>query len=164
MKIALTTDHAGFDQVRQLQEYLTRMGHECVYFGPKELNTNDDYPDFIRPAAEAVARGEAEVAVIMGGSGQGEAMVANRVPGVRCALFYGPATALDTLDAEGRLAADKFENLRLSREHNHANALSIGARFVSQPDIEKAVDTWLATPYSQVERHARRVKKIDQNS
>lgn len=162
MKIGLTTDHAGYDQIRQLEEYLTRMGHKCVYYGPKTLDMTDDYPDFIRPAAEAVAKGEVERAVIMGGSGQGEGIVANRVPGVRCAVFYGPAAALSTIDAEGRMAADQYENLRLSRQHNDANMLSVAARFVSQPDIEEAVDVWLNTDFSNVERHIRRINKIDQ--
>ena len=161
MKIGLTTDHAGFEQIKQLQEYLTRMGYECTYYGPAELNMDDDYPDFIRPAAEAVAKGEVEAAVIMGGSGQGEAMVANRVPGVRCAVYYGPAAALNTIDAEGRMAADKYENLRLSRQHNDANMLSVAARFVSQVDIEKAADVWLETRFVGVERHKRRIAKID---
>lgn len=161
MKIGLTTDHAGFDKIKLLQEYLIRMGHECVYYGPETLDMADDYPDYIHPAAEALAKGDVEVAVAMGGNGQGEAIVANRVPGVRCAVYYGPATALDTLDAEGRLAADQYENLRLTRQHDHTNMLSIGARFVAQPDIEKAVDTWLATPFSDIERHNRRVEKID---
>ena len=161
-KIGLTTDHAGFDQIKQLQEYLTRMGYECVYYGPQKLDMTDDYPDFIRPAAEAVAKGEVEAAVIMGGSGQGEAMVANRVSGVRCAVYYGSAAALSTIDAEGRMAADQYENLRLGRQHNDANMLSVAARFVSQPDLEKAIDVWLETPFTGVDRHVRRIKKIDQ--
>lgn len=161
-KIALTTDHAGFDQIKQLQEYLTRMGYECVYYGPQKLEVGDDYPDFIRPAAEAVVKGEVEAGIIMGGSGQGEAMVANRVPGVRCAVFYGTAAALSTIDAEGRMAADQYENLRLSRQHNNANMLSLAARFVDQAALEKAADVWLETPFSDVERHIRRVEKIDQ--
>ena len=164
MKIGLTTDHAGFDQIKQLQEYLTRMGYQCVYYGPKTLDMSDDYPDFIRPAAIALAKGEVEMSVIMGASGQGEAMVANRVPGVRCAVYYGPAAALSTIDAEGRMAADQYEILRLSRQHNNANMLSVAARFVSQPDIEKAVDIWLETDFKQVERHVRRLAKIDQKS
>lgn len=161
-KIGLTTDHAGFNQIKQLQEYLIHMGYECVYYGPEHLDMTDDYPDFIRPAAEAVAKGEVEAAVIMGGSGQGEAIVANRVPGVRCAVYYGSAAALSSIDAEGRMAADQYEILRLSRQHNDANMLSVAARFVSQIDIEKAVDVWLETPFKGVERHLRRIKKIDQ--
>ena len=161
-KVGLTTDHAGFEQIKQLREYLTAMGYECIYYGPATLSMGDDYPDYVRPAALALAKGEVDMAVIMGGSGQGEAMVANRVPGVRCALYYGPAAALSTIDAEGRMAADQYENLRLSRQHNNANMLSVAARFVSQPDIEKAVDVWLETTFSGTERHVRRVAKIDQ--
>ncbi len=162
MKIALTTDHAGFDQIKQLQEYLTAMGYECVYYGPKTLDSTDDYPDFIRPAAEAVAKGVVDAGVVLGGSGQGEGMVANRVPGVRCAVYYGPARAVEAIEAEGTSAIDTYEILRLSRQHNHANMLSVGARFVSEPEIERVVDIWLKTSFSENERHVRRVKKIDQ--
>jgi ribose 5-phosphate isomerase B len=162
MKIALSTDHAGLELLTRLEESLTAQGHECVNFGPKSFDPDDDYPDFIFPAAHAVANGECEVGVIMGGSGQGEAMAANRVKGIRCALFHGPTLAKAAINAEGDMSTDPYEILRLSRDHNLANMLSLAARFLTWEEIERAVTTWLATPQGNAERHARRVKKLDQ--
>ncbi len=161
MTVALSTDHAGFDAVRKLAEFLELNGYRCKSFAPTEMNSDDDYPDFIRPAAEAVASGECERGIIMGGSGQGEAMVANRVRGVRCAVYYGPAHAVAPLDTGGTQATDFFEILRLSRQHNDANMISFGARFVNQESLEQAVLLWLKTPFSGEERHVRRIQKID---
>lgn len=161
MKIALSTDHAGFEALHKTQKFLIAEGHECVDFGPKTHDPDDDYPDFIYPAADAVASGECDVGIIFGSSGLGEAMVANRVKGVRCALFYGPVTAPGVIDADGGLAKDSYELLRITRQHNHANMLSLAGRFMSQAMIEKSVKIWLETPYSNLERHNRRVKKID---
>ena len=161
MKIILTTDHAGFEQIQKIKAFLTKQGHECLDFGPKELNQDDDYPDLIYPAARALANGEADMGIIMGGSGQGEAIVANRVKGVRCAVYYGAAEAQEAIDADGSSSADKYDIVRLSRHHNNANMLSIGARFVSDEEIEKVVTMWLATPFETVERHQRRITKID---
>ncbi len=154
MKIALSTDHAGFNGLAKLQVILENQGHECINFGPKEYDEADDYPDFIFPAARAVASGECKFGIIMGSSGQGEAMVANRVKGARCALYYGSATAPGAIDAEGNTAVDEYEILRLSREHNNANMLSIAARFLSPTEIEHAVNVWLESPFTGVERHA----------
>lgn len=160
MKIALTTDHTGLELLKQLQAFLTVQGHECVDFGPKEFDVGDDYPDFMFPAAEAVARGECDYGIIIGGSGQGEAMAANRVKGARCALFYGPMMAKKPIDAEGDSAKDDYELLRLSRTHNHANMLSLAARFLDFEEVKKAVTIWLETPYGNIERHTRRVVKL----
>lgn len=162
MKIVLTTDHTGIDQLKKLETYLVSQGHECKNYGPAELNIDDDYPDLIFPAAQALSNGDFDCGIIMGGSGQGEAIVANRVKGVRCALYYGPAPIPSAIDAEGHSAQDAFEILRLSKQHNNANMLSLAARFLSQSDIEQAVTIWLNTPFSQVERHSRRIKKIDE--
>ncbi len=164
MKIALSSDHAGFESLKALRGYLESKGHEVLDFGPKAYKADDDYPDLIFPAAHAIASGEAERGIIMGSSGQGEAMSANRVKGVRCALYYGPAIPLDAVDIEGKSAEDEFEILRLSREHNNANMLSLAARFLSQEEIEQAVTVWLESPYGGVERHAHRIKKIDELS
>lgn len=161
MKIALSTDHAGFDQLKSLEEFLVSKGHECVNYGPKEFDAEDDYPDFIFPAAEAVANGECEAGIIMGGSGQGEAMAANRVKGVRCMVYYGPAKAVGAVDADGNESTDEYEILRLSKQHNNANMISFAARFVSQSEIEKAAMLWLNEPFSEAERHARRIGKLD---
>lgn len=162
MKIALSTDHAGFEQLQSLQVFLTTQGHECVNFGPQSLDPADDYPDFIFPAARAVASGECEVGIIWGGSGQGEAMAANRLLGVRCGVFYGPARAPGAVDADGNTATDDYEILRLNRQHNHANMLSLAGRFLDQATTEQAVTIWLQTPWSDADRHARRVRKLDE--
>ncbi len=164
MKIALATDHAGFEQLQKLKSYLESQGHQCVDFGPKQFDENDDYPDFIFPAAKAVAQGDCECGIIWGGSGQGEAMVANRIKGVRCAVYYGPAKAKRAINAEGDQAKDDLEILRLSRQHNYANMLSLAGRFLDDNDVQQAVATWLGTPITQVERHSRRVQKIDEQS
>jgi ribose 5-phosphate isomerase B len=162
MKIALSTDHAGLGLLARLEEFLTTQGHECVNFGPRSFEPSDDYPDFIFPAARAVASGECEVGIVMGGSGQGEAMAANRVKGVRCALFYSPVVAKTAINADGDTSDDPYEILRLTREHNLANMLSLAARFLSWEEIETAVTAWLAAPQGDAERHVRRVQKLDQ--
>lgn len=162
MKIAVATDHAGFEQLKALKAWLESEGHEVHDFGPGTFDAGDDYPDFILPAARAVAGGECEAGIIMGGSGQGEAMAANRVKGVRCALFYVPAQAKAAIDAEGHTSDDPYEILKLSRRHNHANMLSLSARFLSLEEMKQAVQTWLSTPYDEAERHARRVRKLDE--
>lgn len=165
MKIAITTDHTGLTYdgaFNELKTFLESMGHEYVDFGPQSLDMDDDYPDFMFPAAQAVARGECEAGIILGGSGQGEAMAANRIKGARCALFYGPAIAKVPIDAEGTMSDDPYEILKLSRQHNHANILSLSARFLALDEMKQAIKIWLETPYSDVERHARRVQKLDQ--
>lgn len=164
MKIALATDHAGLEQLKELQAYLEDLGYACQNFGPTTLKPGDDYPDFIFPAAKAVASGEFEKGVVIGGSGQGEAMAANRVTGVRCAVFYGPAVPRKVVDASGRVSHDPYEIVRLSREHNDANMLSLAARFVSLQDIKLVVKMWLDTDFSNEERHSRRITKLDKES
>lgn len=162
MKIAVTTDHAGYVALQKLKEYIAFRGHQVMDYGPTSLDPDDDYPDYMFPAARAVASGECEAAIILGGSGQGEAMAANRVKGVRCALFYGPVTAKAAIDAEGHTSDDPYEILRLSRQHNHANVLSLSGRFLSLDEMKQAVMIWLDTPYSEAERHVRRVRKLDE--
>lgn len=160
MKIALATDHTGVDQLRQLQSLLAADGHTTVWYGPAAFNADDDYPDFIISAAQAVAQGECDRAIIMGGSGQGEAMAANRVPGVRCAVFYGPAVPQGAIDADGQSSDDPYAIVRLSREHNDANVLSLAARFLTPEQLQRAVRIWLETPFTNADRHARRVQKL----
>lgn len=165
MKIAVTTDHTGLaygDVFAQLKQFLQSLGHECVDYGPASLDMNDDYPDFMFPAAKAVAGGECEVGIIMGGSGQGEAMAANRIKGTRCTVFYGLAVAKQPINAEGQTSSDPYEILKLSRQHNQANMLSLSARFLSLDEMKQACQIWLETPYSDEERHARRVRKLDE--
>jgi ribose 5-phosphate isomerase B len=162
MKIALATDHAGLEQLRELQEFLERAGHDCQNFGPGSLDPQDDYPDFMFPAAKAVADGRCDMGIILGGSGQGEAMAANRVKGIRCAVFYGPAVAKKVVDSDGRTSHDPLEIVKLSRRHNDANMLSLAARFVSLEDMKKVIKLWLETEFKGEERHQRRIKKMDE--
>ena len=161
MKIALSTDHAGFERLKTLKAGLEMLGYECVDYGPKELNSGDDYPDFIGPAARAVARGECEVGIIFGGSGQGEAMAANRQTYVRCTVWYGPMLAVEPINAEGDLSTDPYEILKLSKEHNNANMLSIAGRFVSDAETIKVAVLWLNHTFGGDERHQRRNNKLD---
>ena len=145
MNIALATDHAGFTHKEMLKAYLLEQGHEVVDCGAYVRDSEDDYPVFMKAAAEKVANGSCARAVIFGGSGQGEAMVANRVQGVRAAVYYG----------------GPLEIVTLSREHNDANILSFGARFLSPEEACDAVDAWLETSFGGEERHARRITAID---
>lgn len=161
MKVALATDHAGYEMLGELQKYLESLGHECVNFGPKEFDVNDDYPDFVFPAAQAVASGECERGIIFGGSGQGEAMAANRVKSVRCAVYYGPVQAKVAINAEGEMSEDPYVILRLSREHNDANMLSLGARFLILDEVKSICSLWLEAPGPNAERHKRRTAKLD---
>lgn len=164
MKIALATDHAGYEQLKELQAYLESLGHTCTNFGPAKLDPDDDYPDFIFPAAKAVSGGECEAGIILGRSGQGEAMAANRVCGVRCAVFYGPAVAKSIVDASGQVSHDPYEIIKKSREHNHANVLSLAAVYLTLEDMKRAVKLWLETPFSSEERHIRRIAKLDKEA
>jgi len=141
MKIAIASDHAGFSYKEQVKTVLIEQGHEVRDFGTHSAESVD-YPDFIRPAAEAVARGEFERGIILGGTGNGEAMVANKVVGIRCAVCWDLRSA------------------RLSREHNDANMMSLGERTMSIHEALEIVDLWLKTPFSG-ERHKRRIDKIE---
>lgn len=162
MKIALATDHAGYEALAELKIFVEDLGHEYVDFGPQQFDVTDDYPDYMFPAAHAVADGACDVAIILGGSGQGEAMAVNRVKGVRCTLFYGLVAALAPIDATGTISEDPYEILRLSRQHNFANVLSLAGRFLSLDEMKQAITIWLDTPWSEDERHARRVGKLDE--
>ena len=150
MRIYLGGDHAAFPLKEKIKEYLAKdLDQEVEDKGAFSFDGLDDYPDFIKPVARAVASDpENSRGIIMGGSGQGEAIVANRFKGVRAAVFYGGPE----------------EIIKLSREHNNANILSIGARFVSENDIMRAVRLWLDEPFSGEERHQRRINKIDEES
>lgn len=141
MKISLGTDHAGFHLKEAVKTLLQQLGHEVVDFG---TNSEEpvDYPKFVRPAAEAVARGECDRGMVFGGSGNGEAMVANKVRGVRCALCWSE------------------ESARLSRQHNDANVLSLGERLVPEPLALSIVQIWLTTEF-EGGRHAARVAQLE---
>jgi len=145
MIIYLATDHAGFNLKEKIKQFLTELGYETQDFGAFSFEPTDDYPDFVKPAAEAVAKDpENSRAIVLGGSGQGEAMVANRYKGVRAAV-------LDKYDAD---------IIKLSREHNNANVLSLGARFLKEEEALSAVKLWLETPFTGEERHKRRIAKF----
>lgn len=162
MKIFLATDHAGLELKTMLIDFIKSLGHEPIDKGAFSFDINDDYPDFISEAAAEVSKDPQSRAVIIGGSGQGEAMVANRFSGVRAAVFYTPALAKIAVDAEGRMSTDPYEIIRLTRSHNDANILSVSGRFLSEEEMKEAVKIFIETPFSNVERHQRRIDKIDQ--
>ncbi|HEY2802170.1 MAG TPA: ribose-5-phosphate isomerase [Chthoniobacterales bacterium] len=141
MKIALGSDHAGFRYKEKIKELLPSLGHEVVDFGTDSTEPVD-YPKFIRPAAEAVARGECDRGIVLGGSGNGEAIAANKVRGVRCALCWNEDTA------------------RLSRQHNDANVLSLGERMISEEMALQIVRIWLSTDF-EGGRHANRIAQLE---
>jgi ribose 5-phosphate isomerase B len=142
MKIAIASDHAGFRYKGLLAEHLRQLGHSVVDFGTTSAEPVD-YPDFVHPAAAAVASGECERGIVLGGSGNGEAMSANRHRGVRCALCYSEETA------------------RLARLHNDANMISLGERMISEELALRIVDIWLHTGF-EGGRHVRRIEKLDE--
>lgn len=145
MKIVLAADHAGFELKEAVRKYLIESGHDVQDFGAYEYDKNDDYPDFILPAARVVGSSQNTMGIIFGGSGQGEAMAANRIKGVRATVFYdGPE-----------------EIIKLSRQHNDANILSFGARFISKEKTIRMIELWLKLPF-EGDRHGRRLKKLDQ--
>ena len=161
MTIYLAGDHAGFRLKAALFEQLKLLGYTVEDLGPDTLDMEDDYPDYVTLLAERLSAEPDAFGIIVAGSGQGEAMCANRVKGVRCAVFYGKMRATAALDAEGGHSEDGFDPVRLARRHNNANALSIGARFVSPDDAHDAVRIFLDTAFdTSVERHTRRLSKF----
>ena len=144
MKIHLATDHAGLELKDKIKQHLIELGHDVIDHGAYEYDALDDYPDFIFPCAKAVAKDSKSRGIILGGSGQGEAMAANRIEGVRAAVFYnGPK-----------------EIIELSRQHNNANILSLGARFMSEEEIYQIIEIWFNTDF-EGGRHQRRINKLD---
>lgn len=144
-KIYLASDHVGFELKEALIPYLKERGYEPEDLGPSMPDQNDDYPDTIMPLAIKIANEPEARGIAIGGSGQGEAMVCNRFHGVRAAVYYGGTE----------------EIIKLSREHNNANVLALGARFLEQQKAKEVVFTWLHTEFSSEERHARRVQKLN---
>jgi len=146
MKIYFASDHAGFEMKNALKEYVAGLEYGVEDCGAYELDPDDDYTLFVKRAAEAVSKDPENVkAIVLGGSGQGEDMVADKFPGVRSAEYYG----------------GNLEIVRLSREHNDANVLSLGARFISLEEAKEAVKIWLETPFGNEERHVRRISEIE---
>jgi len=142
MRIGVASDHAGFRYKTLVAQHLRRLGHDVQDFGT-DSETPVDYPDFIRPLAVAVAQGKLERGFAFGGSGNGEAITANRVRGIRCAVTWNQ------------------ESARLSRAHNDANILSFGQRLVPEDQLLPIVDLWLATPF-EGGRHIARIRKLDE--
>jgi len=142
LKIAIASDHAGYRYKEKIKEFLIAKGYRVQDFGT-DSEEPVDYPGIIRPAAEAVARGECDQGVILGGSGNGEAMVANKVRGIRCAVCWSKETAC------------------LAREHNNANIISLGQRMISLETALEIVDAWLSSTF-EGGRHERRIQQIEQ--
>lgn len=144
MKVYLGTDHAGFELKEKVKSFLIKEGYEVEDCGAYGFDKDDDYPDFIGKAAQKVSENpDSDKGIIFGGSGQGEAMVANKYKNVRAAVFYG-----------------NLDMITPTREHNDANILSIGARFLSEDKALEAIKLWLETPFSKDPRHVRRIEKI----
>jgi ribose 5-phosphate isomerase B len=141
VRIAIASDHAGFRYKSMLIRHLRDLGHDVVDFGTFSTDSVD-YPDFVHPAAAAVASADCERGIVLGGSGNGEAMAANRHPGVRCAVCWNE------------------ESARLARSHNDANMISLGERMIAEDLAVRIVDAWLAAPF-EGGRHRRRVQKLD---
>lgn len=160
MKIFFAADHAGFALKTALMEHVQTRGYEVEDVGAFALNRDDDYPDYVTLLAKRVAASPDAFGIVVAGSGQGEAMAANRVRGIRAAVFYGPMRVTESLDIEGGRSEDGYDTVRLARRHNDANVLAIGARFVSGKEAEEAVRLFLDTPFSDSPRHARRLAKF----
>ncbi|MCC7437891.1 MAG: ribose 5-phosphate isomerase B [Armatimonadetes bacterium] len=143
MTIAIASDHAGFRYKTLIAEHLTQLGHIVVDFGTDSDHPPVDYPTFIRPAAQAVADGSCNLGIVLGGSGNGEAIVANKVSGIRCGVCWNA------------------ESARLARAHNNANVISIGERMMPPETAIQIVDTWLNTPF-EAGRHQQRIEQIEQ--
>ena len=145
MKLFIASDHAGFELKKFLTEHLSIAGHEIRDMGAKEFKADDDYPDYISLVAKEISQNPSGAkGIVIGGSGQGEAICANKFYGIRAAVYYG----------------GNMDIVRLSREHNDANVISLGARFISPMEAQKAVQVWLDTKFSGDERHKRRIGKI----
>lgn len=142
--VYLATDHAGFELKEKIKAFLQKEGYEIEDCGAYQYDQDDDYPDFISKAAEAVSKDPQSKAIILGGSGQGEAIVANKFPNVRAVVYYGGYDEMP----------------KLTREHNDSNILSLGARFLNEEEAIKAVNLFLDTHFNNEERHTRRIEKI----
>jgi ribose 5-phosphate isomerase B len=161
MKIYIGSDHGGYELKNKIVDFLKEKNYDINDMGPHVYDSEDDYPDYIIPTCEKVVEHKDNLGIVLGGSGQGEAIAANKVKGIRAMTFYSPVLAIDAVDVTGRMSKDPFENLKLAKEHNHSNVLSIGARFIDFETIKKAIIVWIETPYGNIERHMRRIKKIE---
>lgn len=154
MKIFIGTDHAGYVLKEHLVLYLKGEGYEVIDKGAFEYDEHDDYPDFIIPVAQEVSKDPDNTrGIVMGATGQGEAIAANKFPHVRAMVYYGKSPIV---------VDDEADIIVRSREHNNANILALGARFLTEEDMMESVNLWLKTPYTGSERHVRRLAKIDE--
>lgn len=154
MKIFVGSDHAGYGLKEKLVEFLQAAGHEVVDFGAQEYEPQDDYPDFVVPVAREVSKDpEAARGIILGATGQGEAIAANKLPRIRAVVYYGESECV---------VDDESDIIVRSREHNNSNILSLGARYLTEEAMLSAVKLWLETAFSGDPRHVRRLKKIDE--
>ncbi|MBI2655491.1 RpiB/LacA/LacB family sugar-phosphate isomerase [Candidatus Woesearchaeota archaeon] len=144
-KVFLAADHAGFDMEQYIKSHLQKNGYQVEDCGASKYDAEDDYPEFMLRAAKKVSSNKGSKAIIFGGSGQGEAIVANKVKGIRAAVYN----------------CKNLDLIRLSRTHNNANILSIGARFIGREHALKAVKLWLLTDFSGGPRHKRRLKQME---
>jgi ribose 5-phosphate isomerase B len=142
MRIHIGSDHAGLEFKNELITHLVVNGHDVTDHGPYEYDALDDYPDFCIPCAEAVAKDATSLGIVLGGSGNGEQIAANKVKGVRAALVWSIETA------------------KLAREHNNANVISLGQRLHDADFVKQLIDTFIATKFPGDERHVRRIEKI----
>lgn len=162
MKIYLATDHAGFQLKEIVKEELLGQDYEVEDCGAVSFNKYDDYPDFVSVAAKQISKFPFDRAIIFGGNGQAEAFLANKYPFVKAVVFYGTKTPIAPVDVHSRISEDPYEMIRLVREHDNANILSLGARFVSEEEALEAVRLFLATPFPEDERHMRRLKQVEE--
>lgn len=153
MKIYFGSDHAGFMLKSKLVTFAKSLGCEVLDLGPDKYDPLDDYPDYVVPVVKAVLSDKDSRGVILGGSGQGEAMVANRFKGIRAVVFNGQYAPKDNRELPNEI--------KISREHNDSNVLSLGARFLNEEEATEALKLWLDTEFSNEERHVRRLEKID---
>ena len=142
MRIHIGSDHAGLELKAELVKHLTNNGHDVTDHGPHEYDALDDYPDFCIPAAEAVAQDPSSLGIVLGGSGNGEQMAANKVKGIRAALAWSIETA------------------KLAKDHNNANVIAVGGRMHEISFVKEMIDAFIGEPFSHDERHVRRIKKI----
>ena len=163
MKVLIGTDHAGFELKELLKSFIIELGHEVVDKGAFEFYKDDNYPEFIIPTAQAVADANDKntVGIVIGGSGQGEAMAANRVRGIRATTFYGPRPPSRAVDVTGRQSADEYEMINLSRSHNAANVLALGTRFISDEEAKTAVKLWLGSDAKTSDRYMKRIDQVE---
>lgn len=156
MKVFFASDHAGFALKSALIAFVQGIGHDVEDCGPAQLEADDDFPDYVMPLAKKVAANAGSLGIALGASGQGEAMAANRVKGIRAAVYYGDSSAQQT-DESGNI----LNLIQSIRAHNDANILSLGARFLSEAAAKAAVKLFIETPFSGDERHMRRIAKLD---